>query len=351
MHFPAVTNWTDIGINAYREFLDGQKDEGRFFMTIGLLGFQTTIASPVTIAGTGVHSGLNVSITFQPAEAGTGVVFQRVHDNGDVTELKAVSSQVGNTDLCTVLGFSPARSVATVEHVMAAIYAMGLDNVLVEVQGPEMPIMDGSSYPFIEAIEQTGLVSLGVKRRYIRVVKPVRIEAGGSWCEFRPHDTTRFEVEIDFDCPLIGRQKWQGDLTAQTFKSELSRARTFGFMRDVERLWASGHALGSSLENSVVISDDNTVINVEGLRYAKDEFVRHKTLDAVGDLALAGAPFIGLYRSYRGGHKMNANALKALLSDPSAYEVVEAASAAPRKRAARREFVAVSAPEFAPWSA
>ncbi len=158
-------------------------------------------------------------------------------------------------------------------------------------------------------------------------------------------------MEIDFDCPLIGRQKWQGDLTAQTFKSELSRARTFGFMRDVERLWASGHALGSSLENSVVISDDNTVINVEGLRYAKDEFVRHKTLDAVGDLALAGAPFIGLYRSYRGGHKMNANALKALLSDPSAYEVVEAASAAPRKRAARREFVAVSAPEFAPWSA
>jgi UDP-3-O-[3-hydroxymyristoyl] N-acetylglucosamine deacetylase len=288
-------------------------------MVIGMLGFQTTVSRPITLSGIGVHSGADVSITFNPAEADTGVVFNRMHENGDVSEYRAVSSQVGNTDLCTVLGFSPAHSVATIEHVMAAVYALGLDNVLIEVQGAEMPIMDGSSMPFIEAIEQVGLVSLGVKRRYVRVTKPVRIEHGGSWSEFRPYDGMRFEVEIDFDCPLIGRQKWEGDMTAATFKSELSRARTFGFMRDVERLWASGHALGSSLENSVVISDENTVINVEGLRYAKDEFVRHKALDAVGDLALAGAPFIGCYRSYRGGHKMNANALKSLLSDPTAY--------------------------------
>jgi UDP-3-O-[3-hydroxymyristoyl] N-acetylglucosamine deacetylase len=313
------------------------------------LGFQTTVSRPVTLSGIGVHSGADVSITFNPAEADTGVVFNRMHDNGEVTELRAVSSQVGNTDLCTVLGFSPARSVATVEHVMAAVYALGLDNVVIEVDGAEMPIMDGSSMPFIDAIEQVGLVSLGVKRRYIRITKPVRIEHGGSWSEFRPYDGMRFEVEIDFDTPLIGRQKWEGDMTASTFKSELSRARTFGFMRDVERLWASGHALGSSLENSVVISDDHTVINVEGLRYAKDEFVRHKTLDAVGDLSLAGAPFIGCYRSYRGGHKMNANALKALLSDPTAYEVVE--TSAPRQRVAPRDFIRVNAPEFAPWSA
>ena len=318
-------------------------------MVIGMLGFQTTVSRPITLSGIGVHSGADVSITFNPGEADTGVVFNRMHDNGEVSEYRAVSSQVGNTDLCTVLGFSPARSVATIEHVMAAVYALGLDNVLIEVHGSEMPIMDGSSMPFIEAIEQVGLVSLGVKRRYIRVTKPVRIEHGGSWSEFRPYDGMRFEVEIDFDCPLIGRQKWEGDMTAATFKSELSRARTFGFMRDVERLWASGHALGSSLENSVVISDDNTVINVEGLRYAKDEFVRHKALDAVGDLALAGAPFIGCYRSYRGGHKMNANALKALLSDPTAYEVVE--TSAPRQRVAPRDFIRVNAPEFAPWSA
>ncbi|MDO3435305.1 UDP-3-O-acyl-N-acetylglucosamine deacetylase [Rhizobium sp. CBN3] len=318
-------------------------------MAIGLLGFQTTVSRPVTLSGIGVHSGANVSITLNPAEADTGVVFQRLHDNGDITELKAVSSQVGNTDLCTVLGFSPMHSIATIEHVMAAVYALGLDNVIIEVQGAEMPIMDGSSLPFVEAIEQAGLVSLGVKRRYIRITKPVRIEHGGSWSEFRPYDGTRFEVEIDFECPLIGRQKWAGDISAAVFKSELSRARTFGFMRDVERLWASGHALGSSLENSVVISDDNTVINVEGLRYAKDEFVRHKTLDAVGDLSLAGVQFIGCYRSYRGGHKMNANALKALLADPSAYEVVETST--PRQRVAARELIAVNASEFAPWSA
>lgn len=317
-------------------------------MSISLLGFQTTISSPVTISGTGVHSGATVSITFHPSEADTGIVFQRVHDNGNVNEYRAVSSQVGNTDLCTVLGFSPEKSIATIEHVMAALYALSLDNVLIEVSGAEMPIMDGSSAPFIEAIDQVGLRPLAVKRRYIRVVKPVRVESGSSWAEFSPHDGTRFEVEIDFDCPLIGRQAWKGELTPATFRTELSRARTFGFMRDVERLWAAGYALGSSLENSVVISDDNTVINVEGLRYG-DEFARHKTLDAVGDLALAGAQFIGCYRSYRGGHKMNALALKALLNDRTAYEVVEAS--APRARAGKRELIAVNAPEFAPWSA
>ncbi|MBO3760847.1 UDP-3-O-acyl-N-acetylglucosamine deacetylase [Ciceribacter sp. L1K23] len=319
-------------------------------MAIGLLGFQSTIESPVTISGIGVHSGTPVSITFQPAEAGTGILFSRQHADGTSTELRAVSNNVGNTDLCTVLGKTAKGSVATIEHVMAAIYALGIDNLIVEVDGAEMPIMDGSSAPFIEAIEQAGIRNLGVKRRYIRVLKPVRIDNGASWSEFRPHDGTRFEVEIDFDTPLIGRQSWQGELTAGTFKDELSRARTFGFMRDVEKLWAAGFALGSSLENSVVISDDNTVINVEGLRYAGDEFVRHKTLDAVGDLALAGAQFIGCYRSYRGGHKMNANALKALLSDPTAYEIVEAPSRS-TTRVRAGEFVAVSVPGFAPWAA
>lgn len=318
-------------------------------MTIGLLGFQTTIAHPVQLSGIGVHSGNPVSMSFQPAEAGSGIIFQRLHENGSVTELKAVSANVGPTDLCTVLGRSLPQSISTIEHVMAAIYAVGIDNLIVEVDGAEVPIMDGSSAPFIEAIDSVGIKNLGVKRRYIRVIKPVRIEAGASWAEFRPYDGTRFEVEVDFDTPLIGRQSWKGDLTAETFSKELSRARTFGFMRDVERLWAAGYALGSSLENSVVISDDHTVINMEGLRYEKDEFVRHKTLDAVGDLALAGAQFIGCYRSYRGGHKVNANALKALLSDPTAYEIVEAPAVRNVVRA--REFVPIKQQEFAPWSA
>jgi UDP-3-O-[3-hydroxymyristoyl] N-acetylglucosamine deacetylase len=231
---------------------------------------------------------------------------------------------------------------------MAALYAMGIDNVIVEVTGAEVPVLDGSSAVIIEAIEQAGIRSFAAKRRYLRVVKTVRFESGASWCEFSPYDGTRFEVEIDFETPLIGRQSWKGDLTAQTFADELSRARTFGFMRDVERLWAGGHALGSSLENSVVISDEHTVINPEGLRYP-DEFVRHKALDAVGDLALAGAQFIGLYRSYRGGHKMNALALKALLSDPTAYEVVE--TQIPKLRVGARDMIRIHVPEFAPWTA
>ena len=205
-------------------------------MTIELLGFQTTIANAVQLTGIGVHSGNPVSMTFQPAEAGTGIVFHRLHDNGTVTELKAVSANVGNTDLCTVLGRSLPTAVATIEHVMAAIYAMGIDNLIVAVDGPEVPIMDGSSTVFIDAIEQVGIKTLSAKRRYIRITKPVRIDNGTSWAEFRPYDGTRFEVEIDFDTPLIGRQMWKGDLTAETFKNELSRARTFGFMRDVERL-------------------------------------------------------------------------------------------------------------------
>ena len=317
-------------------------------MSLGLLGFETTFENPFTIRGIGVHSGAEVTAIFNPAEAGTGIIFQRSGPGGEVTDLKAVSATVGSTDLCTVLGFSPARSVATVEHVMAAFYALGIDNAVVEIDGAEMPVMDGSSAVFIEAMEQAGIRPLGVKRRYIRVRKPVRIDHGASWAEFLPYDGTRFEVEIDFDCPLIGRQSWAGDLNSVSFRNELARARTFGFMRDVERLWAMGLALGSSLENSVVIGDDNRVINMEGLRWP-DEFVRHKTLDAVGDLALAGAPFLGLYRSHRGGHKVNAMALKALLSDASAYDIVE--SAGVRQRVAVPELIAVSHPEYAPWTA
>ncbi|WP_280776366.1 UDP-3-O-acyl-N-acetylglucosamine deacetylase [Rhizobium sp. SG_E_25_P2] len=317
-------------------------------MASGLAGFETTFANPFTIRGIGVHSGADVTAVFNPADAGTGIIFQRTGPNGEVTELKAVSATVGNTDLCTVLGTHPARSVATVEHVMAALYALGIDNAIIEIDAGEAPVMDGSSAMFIDAIEQAGIKTLAKKRRYIRVLKQVRIDFGSSWAEFRPYDGTRFEVDIDFPSPTIGRQSWQGDLTASSFKSELSRARTFGFMRDVERLWAAGLALGSSLENSVVIGDDHRVINVEGLRY-RDEFVRHKTLDAVGDLALAGAPFLGLYRSYRGGHKVNAMALKALLSDASAYDIVE--SAGQRPRVAAPEMIAVNRQEYAPWTA
>ncbi|HET7411719.1 MAG TPA: UDP-3-O-acyl-N-acetylglucosamine deacetylase [Pararhizobium sp.] len=315
-------------------------------MTNDLRGFQTTTARPVTLHGVGVHSGLSVSMTFVPADADTGIVFHRTFENGETVELKAVASQVASTELCTVLGAGDT-AVATVEHVMSALYALGIDNIIIEVDGSEVPIMDGSAAVFIEALDGAGRVVHAARRRYIRILRPVRVELGGSWAEFVPHEGTRFEIDIDFDSALIGRQSWKGEVDADSFRRELARARTFGFMRDVERLWASGHALGSSLENSLVISDDDTVINAEGLRFS-DEFVRHKTVDAIGDLALAGAQFIGCYRSYRGGHKLNAAALQALLQDATAYEIVETLRKG--QYAATGDLIRIASPAFAPWA-
>ncbi len=249
------------------------------------------------------------------------------------------------TDLCTVLGDPAGRHVGTVEHVMAALFGLGIDNVAIEIDGNEMPILDGSAIRFVEAFDQAGIETQEVKRRYIRVLKPVRIENGASWAEFRPYNGTRFEVEIDFESPAIGRQSFASDINANIFRRDIARARTFGFMKDVERLWAAGYALGSSLENSVVIGDDSRVINMEGLRY-KNEFVRHKLLDAMGDLALAGARFIGCFRSYRGGHRLNAASLRRLLSDRSAFEIVETNR---RERGRSAEMTAVNAAAYAPW--
>jgi len=281
-------------------------------MGVNVLGHQTTINEQLEFSGVGVHSGQSVSINLFPADSDTGIVFSVVDPSSDNShDITATLHQVGATDLCTVLGNPAGIHVATIEHLMAALRALNVDNVIVEIEGSEVPVMDGSSEVFVEAISECGLTSLEATRCYIRVNKPVRVEMGASWGEFIPYEGSRFEIEIDFECEMIGRQKFASDLTADVFRRELSRARTFGFMKDVERLWAAGFALGSSLENSVVISDDNRIINPEGLRY-KDEFVRHKALDAIGDLALAGAPIIGCFRSYRGGHKLNAMALEAL---------------------------------------
>jgi UDP-3-O-[3-hydroxymyristoyl] N-acetylglucosamine deacetylase len=311
-----------------------------------LLGYQSTIKERVTLSGVGVHTGANVSITLLPAEANSGVIFHKIGSDGEITEVRAVFQETGPTDLCTVLGRTEASRVATVEHIMSALSGLGVDNVIVLIEGSEVPIMEGSGQAFVEAIEQAGVLTQAAKRRFIRVVKPVRVSQGGSWAEFRPYEGTRFEVEIDFECPLIGRQMYAGDITPESYRRDIARARTFGFMRHVEHLWASGHALGSSLENSVVIGDDDTVVNQGGLRWP-DEFVRHKTLDAIGDLALAGAQFIGCYRSYRGGHRLNALALQTLLSDSSAFEIVE--SKRRERRGAGVELVAVNAAAFSPW--
>ncbi|MBA1139041.1 UDP-3-O-acyl-N-acetylglucosamine deacetylase [Mesorhizobium neociceri] len=309
-----------------------------------LQDYQTTLRSRATLTGTGVHSGKPVTVNFLPADADTGVVFHL--SNGSASrEFRALVAEVGATDLCTMLGDPAGEHIATVEHLMATLFGLGIDNIVIEIDGHEVPILDGSAVAFVEAIDQAGIETLAVKRRYIRVVKPVRIENGASWAEFRPYSGTRFEVEIDFESPAIGRQLFASDINPDVFRQDIARARTFGFMKDVERLWAAGYALGSSLENSLVIGDDNRVINMGGLRYP-NEFARHKTMDAMGDLALAGARFIGCFRSYRGGHRMNAAALRRLLSDRSAFEVVETTR---RERGRTAEMSAVTGPVFAPW--
>ncbi|MEC9367588.1 MAG: UDP-3-O-acyl-N-acetylglucosamine deacetylase [Pseudomonadota bacterium] len=282
---------------------------------------QTTLAGDIELTGTGVHTGAPVSITLSPADADTGIVFC-LRKGGGTIEIPASFKAISGVTLCTVLSDGNGASVATVEHLLAALRGLNVDNVMVEIDSGEVPIMDGSAQAFVDAIDETGIAELDAPRRFIKVLKPVRVEEGQCFGEIRPHNGFHVDVEIDFDSPVIGRQKFSGEVSPGVFRDELCRARTFGFMKDVESLWAAGLALGASLENTVAIGDGR-VINQDGLRYA-DEFARHKALDAVGDLALAGAPILGAYRSYRGGHRLNALMLKALFADDMAWTVVEA---------------------------
>jgi UDP-3-O-[3-hydroxymyristoyl] N-acetylglucosamine deacetylase len=293
---------------------------------------QTTLRAPVTLTGIGVHSGAPATICLKPSSANSGIVFLRQGlEDAPAQLIHAKHTKVSATELCTVIGDRASASVATIEHLMSACAGLGLDNVLVEIDGPEMPIMDGSAAEFVAAIEATGLVGLSSPRRYLRILQPVRVEHGRAFAELLPAKTGfRLDVEIDFDTTVIGRQRKVFDLEASAYSQEISRARTFGFMRDVEQLWKAGFALGASLDNTVAVGDDK-VINPEGLRYG-DEFVRHKVLDAIGDLALAGYPIIGEFRSYCGGHRMNVRILEALFADRANYAIVEAEPvyAAPR---------------------
>jgi UDP-3-O-[3-hydroxymyristoyl] N-acetylglucosamine deacetylase len=245
-----------------------------------------------------------------------------------------------------VLGDASGPLVSTAEHILAALRGLGVDNAVVELDGAEVPIMDGSAEPFVAAIDQVGVVPLAASRRYIQVLKPVQVGKDGVLGELRPYSRGfRVEVEIDFDHPLIGRQSLALDVDPNSFRRNLARARTFGFMRDVAKLWGAGYALGASLENTVVVADSR-VLNPEGLRFA-DEFVRHKALDAVGDLALAGAPILGAYRSVRGGHKLNHAVLCALMADRSAWTWAEA-DALRRPRGRADVSSGLIAPAFAP---
>lgn len=255
-----------------------------------------------------------------------GFIFVRTGLEETDREVPAVAASVTATDFQTVLGDREGPLVSTSEHILAALRGMGVDNATIEVDGPEVPIMDGSAAAFVAAIDQAGIVTQSASRRFIQILKPVQVAIGDSFGELRPHaGGFRVEVEIDFTSPVIGRQTYSLDLSPESFRREVSRARTFGFMSDTARLWSAGFALGASFENSVVFDEDR-LLNPEGLRYS-NECVRHKVLDAIGDLTLAGLPLLGAYRSIRPGHKLNHAVLTALLADRSAWRVVEAETA------------------------
>jgi UDP-3-O-[3-hydroxymyristoyl] N-acetylglucosamine deacetylase len=322
------------------------RDEG---MNWGLhANRQTTLRDQATVTGIGVHSGAPVTLTLHPAEPDTGIVFLRCGTNGHKDrELAASFRAVTATEFATVLGDDLGPAVSTTEHVLAALRGLGVDNAIVEVDGAEVPIMDGSAAAFVAAIDQAGISVQTATRRYIQVLKPVRVGKNGCYGELRPYlRGLRIEAEIEFDHPLIGRQSYSADVEPDLFRRELARARTFGFMRDVAKLWGAGYALGASCENTVVIAEDR-LLNPEGVRFT-GEFVRHKVVDAIGDLALAGAPLLATYRSVRGGHKLNHAVLTALMADTSAWTYVEMPQPARRPRGHADLAVGFSAPAYGP---
>jgi UDP-3-O-[3-hydroxymyristoyl] N-acetylglucosamine deacetylase len=289
---------------------------------------QTTLRSQATVTGVGVHSGLPVNLTIGPAPVDAGLIFVRTGLEGADREVQATTESVIATEFATVLGDSEGPLVSTAEHVLAALRGMGVDNATIEIDGPEVPIMDGSAAAFVAAIDQAGVVAQPAVRRYLQVLKSASVSVGDSFGEFRPYTGGfRAEVEIDFANPAIGQQSYALEVSPERFRREISRARTFGFLNDFARLASAGFALGSSFENTVVF-DDERLLNTEGLRHA-DECARHKVLDVIGDLALAGLPILGVFRSVRGGHKLNHAALTALLADRTAWRVVE--GEAPRR--------------------
>jgi UDP-3-O-[3-hydroxymyristoyl] N-acetylglucosamine deacetylase len=299
---------------------------------------QSTLADRIDLTGRGLHSGTPARISLRPAAPNTGIVF-KLHGK----KVSVGPEAVRNTDFATVIGDTNGSKCSTVEHLMAALAGLGVDNAIIEVEGDEIPAFDGSSANFVEAIDAAGIETQEAARRYIKVLKPIKVEDGRCSGELLPYDAGfRVEIEIDFPHAAIGRQRFAGMITPEVFREELSRARTFGFMRDVAKLWGAGYALGASLDNTICLADDR-IVNPEGLRYA-DEFVRHKALDAVGDLAMAGLPLLGRYRSSCGGHKLNAAVVAALMADRSAWTVVEAEPA--RRRRAHAELGTQVAPAY-----
>jgi len=282
---------------------------------------QHTLKSSIDCSGIGLHSGAKVSMTLNPADADTGIVFRRTDVAGAGATIPARWDSVVDTRLNTTVGNGDGIVVGTIEHLMAAFSGAGIDNAFVEISGPEVPIMDGSSAPFLFLIECVGIVEQYAARRVIEILKPVSVGGRDRSAVLSPGKSFSISFEIDFEGTLIDHQQFFANLKNGAFQSEIARARTFGFEDDVAQLRAAGLARGGSLDNAVVVSGDR-VLNDDGLRY-EDEFVRHKVLDSIGDLYLAGGSILGHFHGFRSGHALNHDLLRALFADETAWRHIE----------------------------
>lgn len=274
----------------------------------------------IRATGVGLHTGEKVYLTLRPAAPDTGIVFRRV-DLASPVDIKADPYAVGDTRLSSCLEQDGVR-VSTVEHLMSAFSGLGIDNAYVDVTAPEVPIMDGSAGPFVFLLQSAGVEEQNAAKKFIRILQPVEVRDGDKWVRFEPHNGFKLDLSIDFDHPIFdrARQSVCVDFSTTSYVKEVSRARTFGFMQDVETMRAQGLALGGSLDNAIVM-DEYRVLNSDGLRY-EDEFVKHKVLDAIGDLYLLGHPLIGAFSGYKSGHALNNLLLRRLLEERQAWEYV-----------------------------
>jgi UDP-3-O-[3-hydroxymyristoyl] N-acetylglucosamine deacetylase len=281
---------------------------------------QRTLKNVIRATGVGLHTGDKVYLTLRPAPVNAGIIFRRV-DLDPPVEVRAKAENVGDTILSSTLSAGDVR-ISTVEHLLSAMAGLGIDNAYVDLSAPEVPIMDGSAGPFVFLIQSAGIEEQNAHKRFIRIKRPIRVEDEDKWVQFEPFDGFKVKLGIDFDHPAFNgrKQLCEIDFSTTSFVKEVSRARTFGFMSQLEMLRARNLALGGSLDNAIVV-DDYRVLNEDGLRY-EDEFVKHKVLDAIGDLYLLGHSLIGAFSGYKSGHALNNQLLRALLADQEAWELV-----------------------------
>jgi UDP-3-O-[3-hydroxymyristoyl] N-acetylglucosamine deacetylase len=281
---------------------------------------QRTLKTTIKTTGVGLHTGARVELVLRPAAPNAGIVFHRVDLERPIA-IHADALHVGDTRLSSTLKHDGA-SISTVEHVMSALAGLGIDNLHIDVAGPEIPIMDGSAGPFVFLLQSAGVVEQDAPKRYLRIVLPVEVKDGDKWARFDPFDGFKLDFTIDFPHPMFGSENRHVviDFAEHSYVKEVARARTFGFMQDVEAMRAAGLGLGGSLQNAVVL-DEYRVLNSEGLRY-DNEFVKHKVLDAIGDLYLLGHPLIGQYTAFKSGHGLNNAVARALLARPDAFEII-----------------------------